>query len=78
MEKKNIKWKRPQGTPPKKPIPKILYWIGVFISTLLTKMWLVMSIIGGIGGYYIGHDFEMVAIGAIVGLIFGFVFFKDE
>ena len=37
-----------------------------------------MSIIGGIGGYYIGHDFEMVAIGAIVGLIFGFVFFKDE
>lgn len=39
---------------------------------------LLMGIVGGIGGYYIGHSFEMIIVGFVIGSALGFVIFEGR
>ncbi len=77
-----IKLKRPPGRPPRHLIPKIIYWIyiiiGTVILTITTNFMLLMGVVGSIGGYYIGHSFELTFIGLIIGLVIGYIFFEGK
>lgn len=77
-----IKIKRPPGRPPTKFIPSIIYWvyvvIGTIIETVFANLILFMALVGGVSGYYIGHSFELVLIGIIMGIVFGFIFFEGK
>lgn len=77
-----IKLKRPPGRPPAHLIPKIIYWIyiiiGTVVLTITTNFMLLMGVVGSIGGYYIGHSFELVFIGLIMGLAIGYIFFGGK
>ena len=69
---------RPRGRPPEKIISSIFYWIDVIINTLLKNTWLLLGIIGGIGGYYIENTFEMLIVGFIVGAAVGYILIEEK
>lgn len=77
-----IKLKKPPGRQPKQFIPKIIYWIyiiiGTIITTVVTNLMLLTGAMGGIGGYYIGHNFELTLFGLIIGLAIGYIFFEGK
>ena len=69
---------RPRGRPPVRTIPNIFYWIDVIINTLFKNPWLLLGIIGGIGGYYIENTFEMLIVGFIVGAAVGYILIEEK
>ena len=72
-----IKLKRPRGGTPSKPVPSVLYWSKVLIRTLFVNTWLLMGVIGGVGGYYIGNTFETALFGLVLGIAMGRLFSED-
>jgi len=73
-----IKLRRPRGRPPTDIISSIFYWIHAVVGTVLMNPTLLMGIVGGIGGYYIGHSFEMIIVGFVIGSALGFVIFEGR
>ena len=50
--------------------------IGIKTTPLWIKGMVLMSAMGGVGGYYIGNNLEIIVMGIIVGAGVGFVLFK--
>jgi len=50
--------------------------IRIKTTPLWIKGMVLMGVVGGIGGYYIGSDIEIIVVGIIVGAGVGFVLFK--